>query len=163
MDDTKLVEGKNYLLKIGTQRVPATIMNIKYKIDVNTGEEVYADAIYKNEIARCEISVASKIVFDKFEKNNALGSLILIDRVSHMTSACGVVEFALNRSDNLTWQNMDVTREFREHQLDRPLRRSGSPVSPGQASLLWPMNWRNVWWPWAGIRCCWTGIISVWV
>ena len=68
MDDTKLVEGKNYLLKIGTQRVPATIMNIKYKIDVNTGEEVYADAIYKNEIARCEISVASKIVFDKFEK-----------------------------------------------------------------------------------------------
>ncbi len=117
MDDTKLVEGKNYLLKIGTQRVPATIMNIKYKIDVNTGEEVYADAIYKNEIARCEISVASKIVFDKFEKNNALGSLILIDRVSHMTSACGVVEFALNRSDNLTWQNMDVTREFREHQL----------------------------------------------
>ena len=97
--------------------MPATIMNIKYKFDVNTGEEVYADAIYKNEIARCEISVASKIVFDKFEKNNALGSLILIDRVSHMTSACGVVEFALNRSDNLTWQNMDVTREFREHQL----------------------------------------------
>lgn len=117
MDDTKLVEGKNYLLKIGTQRVPATIMNIKYKIDVNTGEEVYADAIYKNEIARCEISVASKIIFDKFEKNNALGSLILIDRVSHMTSACGVVEYALNRSDNLTWHNMDVTREFREHQL----------------------------------------------
>ena len=117
MDDTKLVEGKNYLLKIGTQRVPATIMNIKYKIDVKTGEEVYADAIYKNEIARCEISVASKIVFDKFEKNNALGSLILIDRVSHMTSACGVVEYALNRSDNLTWHNMDVTREFREHQL----------------------------------------------
>lgn len=117
MDDTKLVEGKNYLLKIGTQRVPATVMSIEYKIDVNTGEEVYADAIYKNEIARCEISVASKIVFDKFEKNNALGSLILIDRISHMTSACGVVEYALNRSDNLTWHNMDVTREFRERQL----------------------------------------------
>lgn len=117
MDDTKLVEGKNYLLKLGTQSVPATVMNIKYKIDVNTGDEVYADAIYKNEIARCEISVASKIVFDKFEKNNALGSLILIDRVSHMTSACGVVEHSLNRGDNLTWHNMDITREFREKQL----------------------------------------------
>lgn len=117
MDDTKLVEGKNYLLKIGTQRVPATIMNIKYKIDVNTGEEVYADAIFKNEIARCEISVASKIIFDKFEKNNALGSMILIDRVSHMTSACGVVEHTLNRAGNLTWHDMDVTREFRENQL----------------------------------------------
>ncbi len=117
MDDNKLVEGKNYLLKIGTQRVPATIMNIKYKIDVNTGEEVYADEIYKNEIARCEISVASKIIFDKFEKNSALGSLILIDRLTHMTSACGVVEFSLSRSDNLTWHDMDVTRSFREHQL----------------------------------------------
>ena len=94
-------------------------MNIKYKIDVNTGEEVYADTIYKNEIARCEISVASKIVFDKFEKNNALGSLILIDRISHMTSACGVVEHSLNRGDNLTWHNMDVTREFREGQLNQ--------------------------------------------
>ena len=117
MDDTKLVEGKNFLLKLGTQSVPATIMNIKYKIDVNFGEEVYADAIYKNEIARCEISTASKLVFDKFEKNNALGSLILIDRVSHMTSACGVVEHTLNRENQLTWHNMDITREFREKQL----------------------------------------------
>lgn len=122
MDDSKLVEGKNYLLKIGTQSVPATVMNIKYKIDVNTGDEVYADAIYKNEIARCEISVASKIVFDKFEKNNALGAMILIDRVSHMTSACGVVEYSLNRGDNLTWHNMDVTREFREKQLGQHAR-----------------------------------------
>ena len=117
MDDTKLVEGKNFLLKLGTQSVPATIMNIRYKIDVNSGEEVYADAIYKNEIARCEISTASKLVFDKFEKNNALGSLILIDRVSHMTSACGVVEQTLNREHQLTWHNMDITREVREKQL----------------------------------------------
>ena len=117
MDDTKLVAGKNFLLKLGTQSVPATIMNIKYKVDVNSGEEVYADAIYKNEIARCEISTASKLVFDRFEKNNALGSLILIDRVSHMTSACGVVEHTLNRENQLTWHNMDVTREFREKQL----------------------------------------------
>lgn len=117
MDDTKLVEGKNFLLKLGTQSVPATIMNIRYKIDVNSGEEVYADTIYKNEIARCEISTASKLVFDKFEKNNALGSLILIDRVSHMTSACGVVEQTLNREHQLTWHNMDITRDFREKQL----------------------------------------------
>ena len=122
MDDTKLVAGKNFLLKLGTQSVPATIMKIRYKIDVNTGEEVYADAIYKNEIALCEISTASKLVFDKFEKNNALGSLILIDRVSHMTSACGVVEHTLNRENQLTWHNMDITRSFREKQLGQSAR-----------------------------------------
>lgn len=122
MDDTKLVAGKNFLLKVGTQRVPATVMNIKYKIDVNSGDEVYADALYKNEIARCEISVSSKIVFDKFEKNSGLGSLILIDRVSHMTSACGVIEHTLNRGHNLTWHNMDVTKQFRENQLQQNAR-----------------------------------------
>ncbi len=122
MDDDQLVEGKNYLLKIGTQRVPATVMRIKYKIDVNTGEEVFADTIYKNEIARCDISVSARIVFDRFARNNALGSLILIDRVSHMTAACGVVEHPLNRGDNLTWQETDITREFRENQLGQKAR-----------------------------------------
>lgn len=117
MDDVKLLPGRNFLLKLGTQSVPATIMKIRYKIDVNTGEEVYADAIYKNEIALCEISTASKLVFDEFEKNNALSSLILIDRVSHMTSACGIVEHTLNRENQLTWHNMDITRSFREEQL----------------------------------------------
>ena len=117
MDDVKLLPGRNFLLKLGTQSVPATIMKIRYKIDLNTGEEVYADAIYKNEIALCEISTASKLVFDEFEKNNALGSLILIDRVSHMTSACGIVEHTLNRENQLTWHNMDITRSFREEQL----------------------------------------------
>ena len=117
MDDVKLLPGRNFLLKLGTQSVPATIMKVRYKIDVNTGEEVYADAIYKNEIALCEISTASKLVFDEFEKNNALGSLILIDRVSHMTSACGIVEHTLNRENQLTWHNMDITRSFREEQL----------------------------------------------
>lgn len=117
MDDVKLLPGRNFLLKLCTQSVPATIMKIRYKIDVNTGEEVYADAIYKNEIALCEISTASKLVFDEFEKNNALGSLILIDRVSHMTSACGIVEHTLNRENQLTWHNMDITRSFREEQL----------------------------------------------
>ena len=116
MDDTKLVAGKNYLLKLGTRQVPATVMNIKCKIDVNTGDELSAGSIFKNEIAVCDISTADKIVIDEFARNQALGSLILIDRITNMTSACGVVQHSLRRSDNLTWHDMDVTREFRAEQ-----------------------------------------------
>jgi bifunctional enzyme CysN/CysC len=122
MDDTKLVAGKNYMLKVGTQSVPATVMNIKYKIDVNTGKEVYADMIYKNEIAMCEITTGAKIVFDEFANNNALGSLILIDRINHTTSACGVIEESISRGTDLTWHNMDITKQFREQQLDQKAR-----------------------------------------
>lgn len=116
MDDSPLVAGKNYLLKLGTKMTPAIIMNIKHKIDANTGNEVYSDTIYKNEIAVCDIAVSEKIVFEKFKNNHALGSMILIDRITNMTSACGVITHALRRTDNLTWHEMDITREFRAQQ-----------------------------------------------
>lgn len=117
MDDERLIRGKNYLLKIGTQTVPATVMNIQYRIDVNTGVEVPADSITKNEIAHCEISVGSRIVFDLFANSRELGSLILIDRITNMTSACGVVKKILSRDNNLTWHTMDINRKLREAQL----------------------------------------------
>lgn len=119
MDEKSLVAGKNFMLKLGSQLLPATIMRIKYKIDVNTGAEVYADAIYKNEIAVCEVSTGNKIVFDQFAKNRKLGSFILIDRVSHATAAGGVVLHPLSRDNNLKWHEMDITREIRENQLQQ--------------------------------------------
>ncbi|MCI8883740.1 MAG: adenylyl-sulfate kinase [Lachnospiraceae bacterium] len=118
-DDNSLITGRNFWLKIGTQLISATVMNIKYKIDVNTGAEVYTDAIYKNEIAFCEISTGSNIVFDRFESNRELGSLILIDRITNMTSACGTIIYPLERGKNLTWHNMDITREMREGRLEQ--------------------------------------------
>lgn len=116
MDDSTLVAGKNYFLKVGTKMIPATVMNIKYKIDINEGDHIPADKLYKNEIAVCDISCADKIVFEKFKNSKALGGFILIDRVNNMTSACGVIEHSLRRSDNLTWHNMDITRQFRAEQ-----------------------------------------------
>ena len=119
MDDTKLVAGKNYLLKLGTKTVPAVIMNIKYKVDVNEGNHVTTDRLYKNEIACCDISCSEKIVFDEFKHHKELGGFVLIDRVTNMTSACGVVEHPLRRDDNLTWHNMDITRQLRAQQKNQ--------------------------------------------
>ena len=116
MDDSKLVAGKNYYLKIGTKLVPALVMNIKYKIDVNEGNHVQTDKLYKNEIAVCDISCSDKIVFDEFKHHKELGGFILIDRITNMTSACGVVEHPLRRGDNLTCHIMDITRELRAGQ-----------------------------------------------
>lgn len=92
MDDDKLVIGKEYLLKIGAKKIPGIVKKIDYKIDVNSGEHINAEYIEKNEIAVCEVEFSEKVVVDAFKKNKTLGELILIDRVSHMTSACGVVE-----------------------------------------------------------------------
>ena len=117
MDDAELVEGRSFFIKIGTKMLPATVMAIKYKIDVNSGEQIPAKKLYKNEIVVCDIALAEKIVFDKFDKHRAMGCFILIDRVSNMTSACGIINHSLRRSDNLTWQNLDITREIRASKL----------------------------------------------
>lgn len=116
MADDQLIAGKDYYLKIGTKLIPATILKIKYKIDINSGEHISVDQIYKNEIASCDISVINKIVIEEFKKNRTLGGFILIDRVTNMTSACGVVEHSLRRNDNIIWQETDITRKIRAKQ-----------------------------------------------
>ncbi|MBR2675080.1 MAG: adenylyl-sulfate kinase [Mogibacterium sp.] len=119
MDDVKLVEGKHFLMRLGTQKIPATVMRIDYKIDVNTGDRVPAKEIRKNEIVRCDISLTSPIVFDKFEKHRSMGEFILIDRVTNATSACGTVRHKLRRSDNIIRQDLDVTREMRAASMNQ--------------------------------------------
>ncbi len=92
MDDEPLNAGKEYLVKLGSKKIPGKIRKIEYKIDVNSGEHEETEHMEKNEIAVCRLEFAEKIVADSFHKNKTMGELILIDRVSHMTSACGVVE-----------------------------------------------------------------------
>ncbi len=116
MDDEPLIPGKNYLVKLGTKTTPGTVMSVKYKVDINDGTHVPADVIYKNEIADCQISLSEKVVMDKFSRCGALGGFILTDRVTNMTSACGVIKHDLRRSDNLVWQETDVTRQMRAAQ-----------------------------------------------
>ena len=72
--------------------MPCPVTEIEHTIDVNTGEEKPADKLKKNEIAVVKIAFSDKIVCDKFKNHKTLGEFILIDRVTDMTSACGVVE-----------------------------------------------------------------------
>lgn len=92
MDDQELTVGKDYLVKIGTETIPGILKNIQYKIDVNTGEYIPVGRLRKNEIAVCDLVLQEKIVLDAFLSHKTLGELILIDRITNMTSACGVVE-----------------------------------------------------------------------
>ena len=92
MDDQELTVGKDYLVKLGTKTIPGILKNIQYKIDVNTGEYIPVGRLKKNEIAVCDIVLQEEIVLDAFLTHKTLGELILIDRITNMTSACGVVE-----------------------------------------------------------------------
>ncbi len=116
MDEEELTVGRNHLLKLGTKIVPATIIKIHHCVDINTGNFVPLKQGKKNDIISCDISLSEKVVLESFKNCPDLGRFLLINRVSNATSACGVISHSLFRSDNLTWQNTEVTPEIRAGQ-----------------------------------------------
>lgn len=92
LDDKTLNNGSSFFVKTGTNLIPGVVTKILNKIDINTGEFCDTDFLVKNEIAICKISLTDKITIDKFNRHKTIGELILIDRLTFMTSACGVVE-----------------------------------------------------------------------
>lgn len=101
MDDDVLTNNKNFFVKLGTRLIPGVVTEIVNTIDVNTGEEKPAALLKKNEIAVCKISLADVIVVDEFDLHKTMGELILIDRVTNMTSACGVVREVNETADDV--------------------------------------------------------------
>lgn len=119
MDEEPLVVGRNHLLKLGTKLVPATILKIHHCVDVNTGKDIPLKQGKKNDIISCDLSLSEKVVLSSFEKHPDLGRFILINRVTHATAGCGVVVHSLSRSDNLSYQNTEITPEIRQNALNQ--------------------------------------------
>ncbi len=83
---------KTYLLKHATQTVPAEIRRIRHRVDINTLENVPADQLALNEIAAVVMEARRPLYFDAYSKNRAMGAFILIDPISNLTVAAGMIE-----------------------------------------------------------------------
>ena len=113
MHELPMLQGRTYLLKLGTQTVPALVMPLKYKIDVNTLNRQPAKRLELNEIGVCGLALDRPIAFETYADNRDLGGFILIDRMTSDTVGAGLLHFALRRSYNLPWQMLDVDKEAR--------------------------------------------------
>lgn len=112
MDDSELICGKEYIVKIGTKMLSGIVTELKYKIDVNSGEHLNTQDLKKNEIAVCNILLSEKVAADEFTRHKNLGEFILIDRITNMTSACGVIKEISsnkeNKADNIAFKFNDL-------------------------------------------------------
>ena len=90
MDEEEL-KNREYVLKIYTKEVNATISKILFKKDVNNWEKVETNILKLNDIARVQIDLSQKIAFDFYEKNKLMGAFILIDKITNNTSAAGMI------------------------------------------------------------------------
>ncbi|RYZ66473.1 MAG: adenylyl-sulfate kinase, partial [Proteobacteria bacterium] len=113
MNEEQAMPGRSYLLKLGSQVVPASITALKFRTNVNTLEESAAKTLEMNEVGTVTIATDKPIAFDSYGSNALTGSFILIDRISNATLGAGVIDFGLRRAQNLSYQNFDVNRKVR--------------------------------------------------
>jgi bifunctional enzyme CysN/CysC len=116
MNETAMLPGRNYLLKLGTKTVVTSVTALKHKINVNTLEQVASKQLAMNEIGLCNLSLSQPIAFDPYEKNRETGGFILIDRFTNETVAAGIIHFALRRAQNIHWQAIGIDRAARAAQ-----------------------------------------------
>jgi len=125
MADEPLLPGRQYLLKLGTQSVAATVQEPKYRLGVETMEQLAAKTLALNEIGAAVIHTARPIAFEPYRASRALGGFILIDRLTGATLAAGLIRFALRRAENIHAQALEITPERR------------SALKGQQPKLLW--------------------------
>ena len=113
MNESPMLRGRSYLMKIGTKTVTATVSPLKHKINVNTLAKVAGSKLELNEIGVCQLELDRPIAFDPYEVNRDTGGFILIDRLSNDTVGAGMLRFALRRAQNVHWQALDVNKPAR--------------------------------------------------
>ncbi|MER2494118.1 sulfate adenylyltransferase subunit CysN [Catenovulum sediminis] len=91
MAEDAMQPGKVYDFKVGTKTTSGQISNLDYGINVNTMAHEKNESLSLNEIGVCEVQLNAPVVVEQYDKNRALGSFIIIDRLSNITVGAGMV------------------------------------------------------------------------
>jgi len=113
MNEKALMPGKQYDFKHTTKNTSGVIDNIRYKVDVNTLETSPSPTLELNEIGVCDISLSEAIQFDDYMKNPGTGSFIIIDRLTNVTVAAGMISDDHKTGKHVSTVSAHVTTEER--------------------------------------------------
>lgn len=113
MAEDEMLPGRQYLIKIGARTVPASVTELKHKIDVNSLEHFAAKTLQLNEVGFCNFSTTAPIAFDAYADSREGGGFIVIDRFTNGTVGAGMIDFGLRRATNVHLQALDVDKEAR--------------------------------------------------
>ncbi len=90
--EAQLQERGRYTLRHTTNDVKCLVKELKYKIDINTLHKLKEDReVRLNDIARVSLQTSAPLHFDRYRRNRATGSFILIDDQTSNTVAAGII------------------------------------------------------------------------
>ena len=113
MHEDEMFPGRQYLLKTANKTLPATITELKHKINVNTLDHQSGKTLELNEVGFCNLSTSHPIAFDPYRDNRTTGAFVLIDRRTNNTIGAGMIDFSLRRAQNVHWQDLDIHKAAR--------------------------------------------------
>ena len=113
MGTESLLPGRSYLMKIGTRTVSASVISIKYRLDVVSQSKLAAKTLALDEIGQCAIATSAQIALDSYADNGVTGAFILIDRISGAVAGAGMINFVLRRALNVHRHELAVTKSTR--------------------------------------------------
>lgn len=91
MSADAMVPGKQYLFKHTTLSTVGQVESLRYRVDVNSLHRSPAPDLQLNEIGRCTISLSQPIFFDPYRRNRSTGAFIIVDRITNVTVAAGMI------------------------------------------------------------------------
>jgi bifunctional enzyme CysN/CysC len=113
MDNAPMLPHRPYIIKLGTRSLHGALSQPKYKVNVNTLEQIAAKTLELNEIGVCNLELDHHVPFAAYAESRELGGFIIVDRFTNNTVGMGVIHFALRRSTNVHWQALDVDKRAR--------------------------------------------------
>jgi len=114
LSDTDTHKGRNYIAKIGTQKISCQITDIKYKFDINTLDHIPSKTLKLNDICNATLTFNKEVPFTNFHEDSSVGKLILIDPISNQTVGAAMINHSMRRASNIHKHDLAITRELRE-------------------------------------------------
>ena len=130
MSDGQLLLGRQYDLKLATQSLAATPEHIHHRIDVNSLAQHPSDSLALNDIGLVRWRLNQVAAIDPYQHVPVMGSFIVIDRVSNLTVAAGMITRAV--SGVLAEHDANVV--WHEHRINKPQRARQKSQRP---AVLW--------------------------
>ncbi|MEL7498489.1 MAG: sulfate adenylyltransferase subunit CysN [Planctomycetota bacterium] len=113
MSDEAMVPGKQYLFKHTTRSTTGTISTLRYQIDVNTMKSNPSPTLELNQIGRVNIELSQPIAYDRYKDNKSTGAFIVIDRLTNITVAAGMIlDQRTSENTGASWETSSVSKSL---------------------------------------------------
>ena len=91
LGDTALDPQRKYLIRQTTRETKAVLEAIDYRLDINTLQQMPAERLAMNDIARVAFKLAQPLCIDAYAENRSTGAFIVIDESSNNTVGAGMI------------------------------------------------------------------------